>query len=349
MIDTIEIGRHTEGTVALNMRESNNFHIAITGRSGAGKSVVGQKIIRNIAASGTVPIIAFDMHHLLSDKHIFPDYRDDIKAMSNDMDAYASGIPIPLFTPLTYPDGSTEELLDITMSIADVLSNAVKLGSRQRECLFKAVDYVAERNLYAEQGIAALEQALKLFHDERSAAIQDKLRYVLRKNLFRDGENFIEDKKINILRLSKFPEPVQLLVVEIVLMYIWRLANTEAFMENGLCLFLDECQNLNWGTTGIIRTILAEGRKLGLQLILITQTLGGNSKSDMTRCLLQAGNQLYFSPPENEVLQVARLLGLNRNDRWQERLRTLGVGRCVVNGSLTVNNAAYHRALEIQI
>lgn len=60
--------------------------------------------------------------------------------MSNDIDAYASGIPIPLFTPLRYPDERTEELLDVTTSITDVLSNAMKLGSRQKERLFTAID-----------------------------------------------------------------------------------------------------------------------------------------------------------------------------------------------------------------
>ena len=349
MCSLIEIGIHTDGKVMLDMDKSSNPHIAISGRSGAGKSVAGQKIIRNIAVNGASPIIVFDMHRLFSDENIFPEYRNDIKEKSHDIKADSAGISIPLFSPLMYTDGKAEDMLDVITSITNVLSSAIRLGARQREYLFEAVDFVAEEKLYEKYGITALDRALNMVNDEKAAAIQDKLRYIFKKNIFHNGPNFIEDHKINILRLSKFSEPTQALIVEIILAYIWRLANTGVFRENGLCLFLDECQNLNWGKTGIISTILSEGRKLGLQLVLITQALGGSSKADLTRCLLQAGNQLFFSPPENEIAMVGRLIGEKRQAYWQMRLKTLKVGECVVNGSLIINEAAYNGALKIKI
>lgn len=52
MINIIEIGRHAEGAVALNMKESGNFHIVITGRSGSGKSVADKKSLEILQSVG---------------------------------------------------------------------------------------------------------------------------------------------------------------------------------------------------------------------------------------------------------------------------------------------------------
>lgn len=345
----IEVGGHADGTVALDMEKASNPHITISGKTGSGKSVAGQKLIRNMALSGMCSIVVFDVHRLFSAENIFPQFRDDIKKATNEIDAYSRGITLPLFSPLKHLDGKAEDCLDVITSITGVLSDAMRLGGRQKDCLYEAVEFVAEKNSYAEYGIAALDKALDIVNDDKAAVIQDRLRYILKKNTFRDGPICIKEKKINLFRLSEFSESTQSLIVEIVLTYIWRLANTGAFVENGLCLFLDECQNLNWAKTGIISTILSEGRKLGLQLILITQSLGGNSRAEIRRCLLQAGTQLYFSPPEDESVLVAKLIGAKRSLYWQMRLKTLAVGECVVNGSLLVNQVPYSGALKIKI
>lgn len=345
----IEIGGHTDGMVTLDMSVASNPHIAIFGRSGSGKSVAGQKLIRNIVRDGMYSIVVFDVHHLFADENIFPGYKDDIKKAAVEIDAYSQGICLPLFTPLKHSDGRLEDPLDIITSITGVFSDAMRLGGRQKDCLYEAAEFVAERNSYAEYGIAALDKALDIVNDDRAAVIQDRMRYIFKKNTFRDGSICIKEKKINVFRLSKFPESTQSLIVEIVLTYIWRLANTGAFLKNGLCLFVDECQNLNWAKTGIISTILSEGRKLGLQLILITQSLGGNSRADIRRCLLQAGTQLYFSPPEDETVLVAKLIGAKRSIYWQMRLKTLAVGECVINGSLLINRVPYQGAIKVKI
>lgn len=349
MIDFLEVGIHKDGYVMLDMKKSSNRHIAIVGRSGSGKSVAGQKIIRDIAANDDCSVVVFDTHQLFSEENIFPEFRENIKKMSNDVNVNSEGITLPLFTPLQHKDGKTEDQLDVTTAITDVLSSTMKLGVRQKEYLYEAVDFVAESKTYAVHGIAALDKALALMDDQNAVAVQGKLRYILKKNIFRDGAVFIQDEKINILRLSSFSESTQSLIVEIVLNYVWRMANAGIFMEKNICLFLDECQNLNWGKTGIIGTILSEGRKLGLQLILITQTLGGNSKSDIMRGLLQTGSQLYFSPPENETSMIARIIESRRAIQRQMILKTLEVGECVVNGSLMVNNVPYTGALKIKI
>lgn len=349
MTERVEIGVHRAGKIALDYDKAGNRHIAIFGRTGSGKSVAGQKILRNIAADEIRPIVVFDMHRFFAPENLYSEVRDDIFAMTQEVTAYSDGISLPLFTPLKYLNGRQEDTLDVLTHLVETFSQVARLGCRQRECLYQALEFVAESGTYPKEGICAIDNALKMLDDEKAAIIQERLGYLFRRNIFRDGEIFIKPRSINVLRLSDFPDTVQSLITEILLAYLWRLANTGAFLEHGLCLYLDECQNLNWGKTGTLSTLLAEGRKFGLQLIFITQTLGGSSKAGMVNAMLQAGTQLYFSPPENEVSAVARMLGEKRRLYWQMQLKSLDVGECVVNGSYLLNEVPYTGALKIKI
>ncbi len=344
----IKIGGSKNGDVSFDMARSGNRHIAICGKSGSGKSVAGQKIIKSIIESGGTAVV-FDMHWLFDPDHIFVPIRADIEKMMNETDAFSSGISFPLFTPLRYADGTMEDELDVVTSITDILTGSMKLKCRQKEDLFRALQYVAEENVYGNQGIAALNEALYMVDSEVAANVQDKMRYILNKNVLRDGTGFIEENRINVLRLSKFTETTQALIAEILLTYIWRLANTGIFLKEGLYLFCDECQNLNLGRSGIIDTILAEGRKLGLHLILITQSLGGSCRTRVAQCLLQTGQQLYFMPSEGEASIIAKMIHAARYKDWQMVLKTLKVGECVAVGSLSVDETAYNRPLKINI
>lgn len=349
MSERVEIGVHRDGKTVLDYERASNRHIAIFGRTGSGKSVAGQMILRNIAANEIRPIVVFDMHRLFASENLFSEAKDDILAMTNDVDAYSEGISLPLFTPMKYLNGREEDMLDVVTNLVEAFSLATRLGARQKECLFQAFEFVAESGTYKKEGIRSLKNALKMADDEKAAVIQERLGYLLTRNIFRDGALFIRPRSINVLRISDFPDSVQSMITEILLAYLWRLANTGVFLERGLCLYLDECQILNWGKNSILPTILAEGRKFGLQLIFTTQTLGESSKAGMVKCMLQAGTQLYFSPPENEVSAIAKILGEKRRLYWQMQLKSLNVGECVANGSYLVNGVPYTGALKIKI
>lgn len=347
-MEFIKIGYCSEGDVAFDMQRSVNQHISICGKSGSGKSVAGQKIIKNIVEEGGT-VIVFDMHWLFDECHLLPSIIEDIKKMTHEIEAYSSGISCPLFTPLKYTDETQEDELDVVTSIADILTRSMKLKCRQKEDLFRALQYVVENSLYREKGIAALNDALYLVDSEVAANIQDKMRYILNKNVFHDGESFIRNNSLNVIRLSKFTEATQTLISEILLTYIWRLANTGLFLEKGLYLFCDECQNLNLGKSGIIDMILSEGRKLGLHLILITPSLGGGRKSQIAQCLLRAGQQMYFMPNEGEISEVAKLIGIARYKDWQMTLKTLKIGECVAIGPLAIDENPFNRPFKVKV
>lgn len=344
----IKIGSCMTDGVSFDMARSGNRHIAICGKSGAGKSVAGQKIITDVIKGGGT-VVTFDMHWLFDNNNIFQPLKPEIDSMMHEIDADLSGIQFPLLTPMEYVDGTREESLNVVASVTDLLSRSLKLKCRQRDELFRAMNYIAEEHIYSMRGISALDDALYMLESEVAANIQGKIRTILNKNVFRDGPCFIDEGKLNVIRLSKFSESDQALIANIVLSYIWRLANTGAFLENGLYLFCDECQNLDLGQNGIINTILAEGRKLGIHLILITQSLGGSCRSRVAQCLLQTGHQLYFMPAEGEAVTVARLISAAMYRDWQLVLKTLKIGECVAVGSMSVNEVAYNRPIKINI
>lgn len=342
----LKIGKHQTQNVAIDLGRSTNHHIALVGKSGAGKSVAGQKIIKNIIdAGGTVIVI--DMHSLFAPENIFPEIAETLGASTYNIDTYSTGIGVQLFSPLTYPNGQKEDDSDIAASVAGIFSGALNLKCRQKEELYRAVKFMVDRHLYAEQGIAAMEDALTLINSEVAANVQDKLRKIISHNVFRDGDSLIIPNKVNVVRLSQFDFSSQVLIAELLLNYLWRVAGSGVFRESSLFVFCDECQNLNIGKTGVLRAMLSEGRKLGINLILITQSIGGGIRSGIAQSLLQTGVQLYFEPSGSEVVDIAKLVGGARYRDWEVILKTLSVGECVAVGALSINDKPICRPLRI--
>ena len=341
----INIGISEGKTASISTDEAVNCHISITGVSGSGKSVAGQMIVKNIAEQGGT-VVVFDMHRLFAQENILPALQEEIIAFSNDIAVFDDGLRLPLFTPLQFIDGSTEDEEDAVVAVATTLARPLRLGCQQRADLLRALSFVSREGLYEVQGIRALEDGLELVSSEVAQNVKDKLRYILKRNVFRHGEPFIEEGAINILRLSSFDLNTQALIAELVLSHLWREAQTGVFLRKPLWLFLDEVQNLPFGTgKGIVDQILAEGRKFGLNLILITP----RADKKALAALSQAGTQLYFAPAAEEAKAVARALkpGMEKDLLWQ--LRSLKRGECFVSGALEVNGNQIRRPLRVRI
>lgn len=343
----IRIGQCESGEITFKVAESMNRHIAIFGKSGSGKSVAGQKIIKSIVQGGGT-VVAFDMHWLLDTENILPSIREEFLRMVHEIDVYKDGISCPLFLPFIFADGTVESSMDAVNAVSDVLSAAMNLKCRQRAELLRALRYVADEKIYAEVGIAALEEGLYLADSEIAANVHEKLRQILDYNVFHDGLGFIEDNHLNVIRLSKFAGATQTLITEILLSYIWRLANTGIFVEQGLYLFIDECQNIDFGKNSMTTTIMAEGRKFGVHLILITQSVNAG-KGQMAHCMLQAGQQLFFAPASSDVMAIAKFIGGARFRDWQMILNTLKIGECVATGALAINQIPLKRPIKLRI
>ena len=142
-----------------------------------------------------------------------------------------------------------------------------------------AISHVVEEGAYGKEGFRAIDQALVRINTSVAEAVREKIYSLTIHNVFHSGDFFIQEGKINIIRLSKFDLGTQETVAEMILSYIWRLAVVNYFRRKEIFLFVDEFQNLPSGKRSSLAQILSEGRKFGVNLILATQQLPRSNAS----------------------------------------------------------------------
>lgn len=240
----IELGKYRERSVRYDLSNAMNGHIFINGKSGSGKTVQAQKIMLEIVRQGGT-VLAFDIHQILSEDQIFKKYRMDFEKYTKNLDVYNEGIICDLLEPMVYPDGEKEYVQDAISAVTDVISRTFSLKCRQQAMLRNAINCVVENSGYEKKGFRAIGEELASMENQVAEGLREKLYALVVHNIFRPGKWMVEENKINIVRLGKFDLKTQELVAEILLAYIWRLANVNYFSKNGLYIFVDECQNMH--------------------------------------------------------------------------------------------------------
>lgn len=342
----IKLGKARNRNVYFNSEFSLNEHILIFGKSGTGKTVLAEKLLLEIIKDGGT-IIAFDLHYALNADQIPEEFREEFIKATHEVEVYDSGISCPLFTPIQFANQKNESSADTVSAVTNVLTQALQLRFRQKSVLKDAVEYVHSNHLYEEGGIATLSEPLMSNSSDAAADVASKLEQVIEHNIFVDGSLFIQENKINILRLSQFDLITQVTVAEIILAYIWRLASSRSILFEKLYICIDEFQNLSLGNQSSIARFLSEGRKFNTNLLLITQSLSMSFESSEQKCLLQSGLQIFFRPPGNESRTVARLLDPYNISNWENLLRGLQIGEFIGNGPLLVNKTRLEQPLKI--
>lgn len=334
----------TEGCyIDLDLSKAVNGHFLITGTSGAGKSCAGQLLIRNLTEAGYTTIV-LDQHRLFCPENIWQPLRNDIFVLSDEVDALNKGIPVPLFSAMQLPGGYQESNEDVAYALTGIFKQALRLGGKQAADLRRGILHMVSEGTYHTDGIAGLKDILQFVDSSSAVRVEDKLQPIFNHNIFIDG-NFIKNGKINIVRLSDFDLDTQGIISEILLSYLWRKAQAGAFIEAPVWVYCDECQNLNLGVTGVLPKILSEGRKLGLNLILITQRIEDPKFKSFT----QAGTQLYFKPALSDANKIAKRLSSSRYADTAMSLATLRVGECIATGALMKGKLPIKRPLKIKI
>lgn len=320
--------------VVLDTEKALNPHILCIGASGSGKTVEAQYIISDIVRKGGT-VLAVSAHSSLSANQIFEGCAEDFEKYGNHIYASETGIPCPLFTPLVYPDGAKEAEADMTGAITDIICRALKLGNKERILLRRAVECVAREGTYQRDGFRAIGDVLLMQGKSREAELYERLRPLFSHNIFTSAGDCIEKGRMNIIHLDRLDLEMQNAVTEILLAYIWRLGNASQFegKENGLYLFLDECQNVNTRADGALASMLSEGRKMGIGLILATQMILQGGTNSVQKRLTQCGTILIFKPAADGIAQTAKIIDPTGGKQWYEKLRALEPGEFVVCGN----------------
>lgn len=323
-----------------------NGHILVIGKSGSGKTVFAQKFILEIIREGGT-VLAFDLHQTLASEQIFPGLNSEFNSYVNSIDAYNHGISCPLFTPLEFSEGGTENLMDTIYAIVEVLTRVFGLKCRQKAILKGGIVTALENGGYQRQGFPAIASVLRGMDNRIADSVVDRLELILSRRIFLEGPLFLKPQKINIVRLSRFDLFTQQVIAEVLLAYLWRLVSSCRAREQQLYIFLDEFQNLSIGPTAALTQFLTEGRKFHVNLLLVTQALTMNFNGSEQRRLLQSGMQLYFQPAGNEVKTIARLMGTSKEKDWERILCTLQRGEFVAVGRTFLNGKSVEGPLKI--
>lgn len=341
----VNIGYKDGMKVMIESEIAVNPHVALIGASGSGKTVEAQRIISGLVEQGET-VLVISIHNSFIDNQILPYYKEVINKHRCDVYAHRDGIPCRLFEPLIYEDKTKEDVEDVAGAVTDIIERTLSMGRRQKGILRTVIEEVIDAGEYHEKGFIAIGDMLKSLEDKRCDDLYEKYSYVFRKNLFYDGD-LLKEGKVNIIHLDHFDLELQDTVAELLLSYLWRVANAGIFQKNKVFLFVDECQNMISSAKGALAHLISEGRKLGINLILATQMILNGSSNAVQQRISQCGTILYFKPASNRIKQTAKLISPGTDIKWGLRLKRLKVGEFVATGDFMVGEETINYPLVV--
>ena len=116
---------------------------------------------------------------------------------------------------------------------------------------------------------------------------------------------------VYVIQLSGFDRDVQILLTELLLWDIWSFSMKSGSEDKPFIIVMDEAQNLDHGEKSPSAKILTEGRKFGLSGWYATQFMKPQLTDDEIQRLQQAGQKLYFCPPDDGVTTVAKSIDIS--------------------------------------
>ena len=323
---------------------SPNSSVCITGISGSGKTVRMQKIELDCVKRGKTVLI-LDTNNTHSEEQIFSSFKQEYVSFVNRIDAVRDGLNISFLIPLFDPSGVPESPFAVINSAVNALTSGQNMGPKQIGILRAAILAAIQNRSRFETEVEAITYFL-LQHKEGNAVYQ-RLWTVLNCGVLRSSCKKIEPKKINILDFTALDQITKRMMTEIVPSAIWRmvsLSKTQNF--NGMILALDEFQSFSWKPDAVMRSVLREGRKFNLQVIMATQTLSAFPR-DVVAILEQAATHLVFRPGANDLYKTAKRLSLHNYQQWLEELKKLRIGESLAVGNLVIDGCEVNRPIRL--
>lgn len=326
-------------------RNSPNCSVCVTGISGMGKTTRLNYIeLLNTKSGATVLVL--DMNQTHTEGRIFPYIREEYLQYTNRIHALSDGLGLGLLQPMRTPSGVEEPSFHLVNSAVKALSSAQNMGVRQigalRNAVINAIGHLDSFQTEAE----ALAISLLQQEDNAADAVYQKLWTLLNCGALKPACKGIQYGKMNILDLSGTDTITQSSLAEVILSNLWRNIRFSGLQTAGqeLVIVLDEFQNLSLKADAVLRDMLREGRKFGINLILATQTLEAFPK-DVLALLNQAATRLYFKPAPSEARRIAKEIDFESADKWTKTLLGLGIGESVAVGTFCIEGAEICRPL----
>lgn len=323
----------------------NNRHLLINGNSGCGKTYCIQGLLMSAAMQG-ISSVVFDYTGGFTEDKLDPVFLNQMGDRIKQRVVYIEGIPINPFKKGTVRVGSKdypEKDVSVASRIAEIFTNVYKFGAQQNSAVYSAVVNGLSKN---GEHMTFRDMADEL-EEAKADTVVSKIRPFIDLDPFVQGEDFgwehIRDDKdgiVYVIQLDGYDRGVQVLLTELLLWDIWNFSVKTGDESKPFILVMDEAQNLSHGEKSPSAKILTEGRKFGISGWYATQFMKPQLSDDEIQRLQQAGQKLYFCPPDDGVMAVAKNIASNNQDSkdWAERLKKLKKGECVTCGNMIKND-----------
>lgn len=335
----MQVGK-TENIACYLSTHAANRHVSATGMSGSGKTARLNQLELDAVKDGET-VLVFDINKSHAAENVFLPVRGEYESYVNRIEAKFDGIGIRFLQPIQGKNGRMEDYVDVISSTTNVLGMSQRMGSRQIGVLREAELYAMRHIHEFSDEMSAIKAGILQMDCAVANAVYQKLWTLIHSNIFRKSDKKIMEGKINIISFWGIDKIMQATLVEIILSYLWRSLLISG-NEGEMVLVIDEYQNILLGEGSALRTVLREGRKFGLGLLLATQTLNVFDKA--TRSVInQAATRLYFKPEANEIRNIAKEIDPENIQRWMRILQTLKRGEAVAVGEFSISNREVSR------
>lgn len=141
---------------------------------------------------------------------------------------------------------------------------------------------------------------------------------------------------IYIFQFMGYGRDIQVMLTDLLLWDLWNYSVKNGSEDKPFIYVIDEAQNLSHSEKSPSGMILTEGRKNGLSGWYATQFMKPQLTDDEIQRLQQADQKLYFCPPGEGVMTIAKNIDISTQGakEWAERLQKLNKGECVTCGSM---------------
>ncbi|HVC34572.1 MAG TPA: ATP-binding protein [Chloroflexota bacterium] len=342
--------------VVLAGRDFTSTHLAIVASTGAGKSYLAGVIVEELMKPhNRACVLVVDPHaeyHTLAEMTRHPAFRGS--------DGYEPVVRVLRPSDIhvrfsTLRIGDLRHLLDISERMEHVLGRAHQSLSRTRAQESGQADHwepddlIREIRKFAAQkreedesqdfssSVSALEWRIE--HLVNSAQILDKTRHLDLRTLFQPGQ-------CTILQLDEVDQKEQQVVVAVLLRRLYQArqdtergrvhVGNELFLPYPAFVLLEEAHHFAPAGDGggrvvsaeTLRTILAEGRKFGVGVGLISQRPGKLDQDVLSQCMTQI--MLRIVNPIDQTNVAAAVEGASRD--VLDELPALSKGQAVIVG-----------------
>lgn len=325
----------------------NNRHLLINGNSGCGKTYCIQALLMEAALQG-VSAVVFDYTGGFANSKLDPIFKDSLGDKVKQRVVKIAKIPVNPFEKNEIQIDEDifvpEEDADVADKIAEIFKAVYALGDQQKSAIYTAV--LNGLKIYgSNMSFPILAEELEKLETSYAKTVISKIQAFIDFNPFAKDDTFswsdIRDSEgmVYVFQFAGYGRDIQILLTELLLWDIWNFCVKNGDETKPFILVMDEAQNLSHGDKSPSAKILTEGRKFGLSGWYATQFMKPQLSDDEIQRLQQAGQKLYFCPPDDGVMTVAKNVDITTQGAkdWADRLKKLKKGECVTCGNMMRN------------